>query len=223
MKRPKRRPSTEPLLKSRSEARAREEPRGRQRTPPGDDLGAAELAERLAGRLRELRRSRHWSLDDLSRASGVSRAALWQIESQRSNPSIGVLWKIASGLGLAFAELFGATAEQVMVQRRAESPAVRSGDGKMESRLVSPPGGAVGIEIYEMRLAARSSHQAEGHRAGTREVITVLSGALRLRVGSETYDAGSGDSVAFPADKPHAYENPGQSEARYHDLIVYGR
>ena len=51
----------------------------------------------------------------------------------------------------------------------------------------------------------------------------MLSGALRLRVGAETYDAGPGDSVAFPADKAHVYENPGQGEARYHDLIVYGR
>jgi hypothetical protein len=27
----------------------------------------------------------------------------------------------------------------------------------------------------------------------------------------------------FDANKPHVYENPGPAEARYHDLIVYGR
>ena len=45
----------------------------------------------------------------------------------------------------------------------------------MESRLVSPPGGAVGVELYELRLAARSRHEAQAHRSGTREIVTVLS------------------------------------------------
>jgi hypothetical protein len=27
----------------------------------------------------------------------------------------------------------------------------------------------------------------------------------------------------FNANVPHVYENPGNSEARYHDLIVYAR
>lgn len=93
----------------------------------------------------------------------------------------------------------------------------------MESRLVSPPGGLLGIEMYELRLAARSSHEAEAHRTGTRELVVVLSGSLRLRLGSEVHEIGAGDSVVFPADRPHTYENPGQAEARYHDLIVYGR
>lgn len=197
--------------------------RTRARTPPGDDLGAAELTRGLGEHLRELRRVRDWSLDDLARASGVSRAALWQIEAQRSNPSLSVLWKIASGLGLPFSQLFAPTAGQVMKQLRAESPALLSKGGRLESRLVSPPGGFLGIELYELRLSARSTHEAEPHRAGTRELVVVLSGSLRLHLGSELHDVGPGDSIEFPADRPHAYENPGHSEARYHDLIVYGR
>lgn len=195
----------------------------RERTPPGDDLGAAELARGLGERLRELRRARDWSLDELARASGVSRAALWQIEAHRSNPSMSVLWKIASGLGMPFSQLFGASGGEVMRQLRSETPALRSREGWLESRLVSPPGGLLGIELYELRLAARSTHEAAAHRAGTRELVAVLSGALRLRVGGETHELGPGDSIVFPADRPHAYENPGQAEARYHDLIVYGR
>jgi len=186
-------------------------------------VGAADLARTVAEKLHQLRRAREWSLDDLSRASGVSRASLWQIETQRSNPSIGVLWKVASGLGLQFSELFGVAGSQVMMLRRAESPVVHSTDGTMESRLVSPPGGAVGVELYELKMLAHSKHQSAAHRAGTREVVTVLSGVLRLWVGSEQHQVAAGDSVAFPADRPHAYENPGQSEARYHDLIVYGQ
>ena len=65
---------------------------------PGDELGVADLARRVAENLRTQRKNRDLSLDDLARLTGVSRAALSQIETRKTNPSIGVLWKIAAGL-----------------------------------------------------------------------------------------------------------------------------
>jgi mannose-6-phosphate isomerase-like protein (cupin superfamily) len=44
-----------------------------------------------------------------------------------------------------------------------------------------------------------------------------------MHVGDEAHDLSPGDAVAFPADRPHSYENPGGSEARYHNVIVYER
>ena len=50
----------------------------------------------------------------------------------------------------------------------------------------------------------------------------VLSGTMRLTVSDLSDELGPGDSVAFDANQPHVYENPGSAEARYHDSIVYG-
>ncbi len=44
-----------------------------------------------------------------------------------------------------------------------------------------------------------------------------------MHLGTESFDLAAGDSIAFPADGPHAYENPGGSEARYHNAIIYDR
>lgn len=60
----------------------------------GDELGAAALARKVADSLRELRKTRRMSLDQLAEVSGVSRAALSQIEGSRTNPTLAVLWKI---------------------------------------------------------------------------------------------------------------------------------
>ena len=59
----------------------------------GDELGAAEVARRVAEGLKRFRKARGLSLDDLASKSGVSRAALSQIEGTRTNPTLSVLWK----------------------------------------------------------------------------------------------------------------------------------
>ncbi|HEV3032105.1 MAG TPA: XRE family transcriptional regulator [Polyangia bacterium] len=191
--------------------------------PPGDELGAVEVARRVGDNLRRRRKARNLSLDELAVASGVSRAALSQIETSKGNPTVGVLWKIAVGLGIPFAELIGETRGAVGVLRRVETQVLRSADGKMESRPLTPAGAAPWAEVYELRLAARATHASEAHAPGTRELVIVLAGQLKLRVDGEVYELGPGDSVSFSADKAHLYENPGAIEARYHDIILYDR
>jgi XRE family transcriptional regulator, regulator of sulfur utilization len=189
----------------------------------GDDIGAAELGRRVADNLRQKRKARGMSLDDLAGASGVSRAALSQIETYKSIPTLGLLWKIAVGLGVPFNELVGQSPGAVSVLRRQDATVLRSVDGKLESRPLAPVGTTPLVELYELRLASRSQHASEPHARGTHEVVIVLTGALRLHVDGETHELAAGDSICFPADRPHIYENPGGSEARYHNLIAYER
>lgn len=191
--------------------------------PPGDDLGAAEMAKRVAINLRDMRKARGLSLDQLAVASGVSRAALSQIETQRTNPSLGVLWKIAVGLGVHFAELLGVTAQNVTILRRSDAQVLRSSDGKMESRPLAPAGASPWTEAYELRLAPRGRHDSDPHATGTRELVVVLVGQLRLYVEDRSYDLAAGDAISFTADQQHSYENIGPSEMRCHDVIIYTR
>jgi transcriptional regulator with XRE-family HTH domain len=191
--------------------------------PPGDEVGAADLARRVADNLRQQRKHRELSLDQMARLTGVSRAALSQIETRKTNPTIGVLWKIASGLGIPFADLIGETEQAVSLLRREETQVLRSLDRKFESRPLVPPAGLPQIEVYELTLAARARHVSEPHGPGTRELVMVLSGTLRMVVGDRAEELSAGDSIVFNADVKHVYENPGASEARYHDVIVYKR
>jgi transcriptional regulator with XRE-family HTH domain len=196
----------------------------RDTAPVGDEVGAAELGRRVAENLRHRRKTRGMALDDLGKASGVSRAALSQIETCKTNPTVGILWKIAVGLGVPIAELIGApVAGAVSVLRRGDAQLLRSTDGRFESRPLAPAGVSPLVEVYELRLHARSSHRAEPHAPGTHEIVVVLSGLLRMRVGDDVYDLGPGDTISFAADRPHTYENPGGTEARYHNVISYER
>jgi len=189
--------------------------------PIGDQQGAAQLAARVAVNLREHRRRRELSLDELAQQTGVSRAGLSQIESQKSNPSLGILWKVASGLGIPFAQLIGAAREEVSVLRRNDKQVLRSSNRKLESRPLMPSTGFNQVEFYELRLQPRARHESDAHGAGTRELVVVLSGTLRMVVAGRAEELGAGDSILFDADQPHAYENDDSVPALYHDLIIY--
>ena len=127
--------------------------------PPGDDIAAADLGRRVATNLREKRKVRSLSLDQLASAAGVSRAPPSQIETMKSNPSLGVLWKIAVGLGVPFAELIGGNLRGAAELRRGDAQVLRSSDGRMESRPLTPAGACAWVEAYELRLAARAAHR----------------------------------------------------------------
>lgn len=192
--------------------------------PEGDEVGAAELTRRVADNLRRLRKQRELSLDDLASRSGVSRASLSQIETCKTNPTIAILWKIAAGLGVPFAALLGeATVERVRTLRKGDAQVLRSADGRMESRPLMPAGASPQVECYELRLAPRGVAPSEAHAKGTAECLIVLTGILRLHVADQVHELAAGDSVYFEADVPHAYENPGRTEARYHNVILYPR
>jgi transcriptional regulator with XRE-family HTH domain len=190
----------------------------------GDEIGAAELNRRVAENLRAQRKQRDLSLDDLAGRSGVSRATLSQVETCKTNPTLGILWKIAAGLGVPFATLLGEDApERVRVLRRGDMQPLRSGDGRLESRALMPAGVSPQVESYELRLAARAVSRSEPHARGTAESVVVLTGVLRLHVGDAVHDLAAGDSVWFEADVAHAYENTGRTEARYLNVILYTR
>jgi transcriptional regulator with XRE-family HTH domain len=190
----------------------------------GDELGAAEAARRVATGLKHFRKVRGLSLDDLATRSGVSRAALSQIEGTRTNPTLAVLWKVAVGLDVPFHELLGVSEDgAAKVLRVGDTPPLKSGDGRMESRLLSPGGSSSDIEIYELRFLPKAIHRSEPHGRGTVETLVVMTGALRLIVQEAEYELFPGDTIFFKADVPHAYENRASHESRCFNVIRYQR
>src|SRR5262245_38577308 len=67
---------------------------------------AADLNQRIAGRVRELRTAQGLSLDALAGKSGVSRSMISLIERGETSPTAVVLEKLAAGLGATLSSLF---------------------------------------------------------------------------------------------------------------------
>src|SRR3954471_15921372 len=119
----------------------REMTKQRARVPraPAPKEQAGDLTPVVGENLRRLRAQRGLSLEKLAQESGVSRAMLGQIELGQSAPTINVLWKIASALGVTFSALISTpTQGGAAVVRAAAARRITSGDGVFVSRALFP-------------------------------------------------------------------------------------
>ncbi len=184
---------------------------------------SADLSAIVGQNLRRLRTRRGHSLERLAKLSGVSRAMLGQIETGRSVPTISLLWKVATELGVPFANLLAALdLGGTTVLRRDLAKVLSSSDGKFTSRALFPFDGERRVEFYELRLAANHRENAEAHAPGTRENLIVVQGTVEITPGKEAPRVlAEGDAILFEADVPHTYRNLGSGEAVLYLVMTY--
>ncbi|KLD75183.1 helix-turn-helix domain-containing protein [Xanthomonas hyacinthi] len=188
----------------------------------GSPADPADLGALVAQRLATLRRQRQLSLEVLAKASGVSRAMLWQIEQGRSAPTLKLLVRIAASLDVPLIELLhGARAQQATVLRACDAKQLVSADGGYVSRALFPFIGAHAVEFYEIRLLPGAIERAGAHAAGTVENLVVNAGSVEIEVGEQTHALEVGDAIHFRADQAHAYRNPGDAPAVLYLVMSY--
>jgi transcriptional regulator with XRE-family HTH domain len=185
---------------------------------------AADLAPVVGTNLRKLRTRRGLSLERLAQLSGVSRAMLGQIELGQSAPTINVLWKIARALEVTFSALISTQAGSgARVLRAGDAKLLTSKDRSFTSRALFPFDEPRRVEFYELHLAAGGVEDADAHPPGTSENLTVTAGTVEIEVAGERHRLEAGDAIVFEADLPHAYRNPGKSEAVMYLVMTYAQ
>jgi len=182
-----------------------------------------DLPLHLGRNLRRLRTRQGHSLERLAKLSGVSRAMLSQIETGKSAPTISLLWKIATALGVPFATLLDSQKTHgTVILRLSEAKILASQDGKFISRALFPFDSEHKVEFYELRLAPRHIEKADAHAPGTVENLVVVKGEVEIRAGREAPNLLSeGDAIIFGADVPHSYRNQTDDEAIAYLVMTY--
>lgn len=182
-----------------------------------------ELSLAVGRNLRRIRTRRGHSLERLARISGVSRAMLGQIETGKSMPTIGLLWKVATALDIPFTTLIASEAGRgTHVFRADRAKILTSSKGQFTSRALFPFEDERRLEFYEIHIGPLHTEEAEPHAPGTTEYLHVQSGEVEIRVGREPWRLlGIGDAIVFEADVPHAYRNPSTQEARVSLVMTY--
>ena len=189
----------------------------RDAAPVGSDLTPV-----VGGNLRRLRNQRGLSLEKLSKLSGVSRAMLGQIELGQSAPTINVLWKIASALGVPFSGLISARQEgSVHVLRAGQAKLLTSHDGAFASRALFPFDSPRRVEFYQLTLKPGAVEKADAHNPGTVENLVVAQGAVEIEADGRREVLEAGDAIVFEADVPHVYRSKAAGESVMYLVMTY--
>mgnify|MGYP000955718466 CR=1 FL=1 len=180
------------------------------RPSEGDDVW-------IGARLRELRKDRGLSIQQVADRVGLSIGMISQIERGLSTPSLRSLRLLAEAMAVPVSFFFASPqghAESRHIVRRAQRRRLRVPDVGVVQELLSPASSSA-IEIYEVALepggsSGPESYSHEGEKAGL-----VIEGEMELIVGEEVHSLRCGDSFHFPSTEPHRFANRTGAPTRF--------
>lgn len=174
-----------------------------------------QLGSTLAARIGNLRHDRKLSLDTLAKRAGLSKGTVVALEQGKANPSIGVLCRLAAAFSVSVSDLvsdplpagLGAAIE------RTEGNTLWTSAKGSEARLLASTSGRTMFELWAWTIMPGDGSHADAHSPGTRELISVEQGSLRITVGMEALTLNAGESARLTTDQPHSYVAAGSSPA----------
>jgi len=179
---------------------------------------------RVGEQIQRLRSERKMTLDDLSRAAGVSKSMLSEIERDKANPTIAVAWRLTNALGVSLDSLFAPqkAPEPIAVSGPHDIPTLNGHEARYQLRVWGPIELAGKFEWYELTLQPGGALVSSAHEPGTREHLTILSGTVDIDAAGTTKRLKAADTARYVADEPHAIRNAGKGEAKALLVVIHG-
>ena len=173
-------------------------------------------SQQLSAHLKQLRNQRGLTLNELAKASGVSRATLSRIEKAEASPTAETLGALSSAYRLPISALLSPLDNvfEPIIRREAQSLWQDDAHG-FQRRLVSPPAANLSVEIIEGNLSPHQIISYDGpSMPGHEHHLVMLEGELLLTVDNQQYQLKSGDCIRYKLYGASQYQTQ-TSPARY--------
>ena len=150
-------------------------------------------------RLRDLRRQRGLTLEDVATRAQLDVSTLSRLESGKRRLALDHLPRLATALSV--------TTDELLRAPEAEDPRVKGSSHTHHDITYWPltrQGPAGGLHAYKIRISARRRKPPEPlpvHEG--RDWMYVLSGQLRLILGDQDFTVKPGEAVEFSTWTPH--------------------
>jgi transcriptional regulator with XRE-family HTH domain len=172
----------------------------------------ANMPVALGQRIRKRRLQMSMTLQDLSRACGVSASYLSQVERDTAVPTLGTLAEIAAALDVGI-DHFIATPRQVdSVTRADERPRFSVAGNSVVYERIGADFASHELSSFLLNIPPRYRSETVQHSG--EEIIFVLEGEILQMVDGQSFLLRTGDSMHYLGQQPHSYSNPGDGPAR---------
>lgn len=166
----------------------------------------------IGKKIRELRKSKNFSIIDLSKESGLSTGLISQIERNMVVPSIKVMWKIANVLEVNIGYFFDEDDENIeekIVVRKDHRRSINTNDSTKSYELLMPNLNNKSIEFILITLDKETKINKELVSHKGEECGYIIEGKMKIILENKEYILEKGDSFYFDSKIPHVYENYG--------------
>jgi XRE family transcriptional regulator, regulator of sulfur utilization len=147
----------------------------------------------LGRNLQNLRLAQGLSLSKLAQDAGIAKSNLSKIEQGDGNPTLETIWRLAVQLQVPFGDLVASI----------QSPL---GENGVQVKLIDQGSDNPRVDVYWVSCAPNTIKQSEPHLTGTKESITIISGAIQAGESDRLQQLAAGETLTFSADKPHCYQ-----------------
>jgi transcriptional regulator with XRE-family HTH domain len=179
------------------------------------------LSGRLGANLVQLREARGLTQEQIAKLAGVPRATWANLESGAANPTLAVLYRVATALQVPLEELIANPRAACQRYPKGSLPERERGTGVLVRKLLPDP--IPGMEIDRMELKPGARMTGIPHTPGTREYLMCEEGRIELVAAGERWLLEAGDVMAFRGDQKHSYANPGKVRAVGYSVVVIAR
>lgn len=173
---------------------------------------ATELSQ-IGRRLRQARQKKDLTLDQLAKATGISKSTLSRLESGQRKPSLELLLPIVAALAIAL--------DEIVTSPRIEDPRVPQKSSRADGRTLTPLSNHTGEpQAYKMTIPIHDQTPTLRTHEGY-EWIYVLSGRLRLVLGEHDIVMAAGEAAEFDTKNPHWFGSTGSGSVEL--LSMFGK
>lgn len=183
--------------------------------------------EYLGDRIRKAREMRGLTLKDLSSRTGISVAALKQVESNETIPPLGELIKLGKAVEMKMGYFISPGVEKPMTVVRAESRPAISRYGKARSEQygyvyesLAPEKANRFMEPFLITMVPSEMKELSTHDG--QEFIFVLEGEMKAQVGDQMEVLRAGDAVYYDSSCPHLVKCAGNRPAKILAVLYTG-
>lgn len=176
--------------------------------------------------IQEIRRKLNMTLGHLSARSGVSKAMLSQIETDKVNPTVVTLWKIAVGLNVDIDVLLKGSDDiekKFNISREDEITNIDAEEGKVHIRVLSPFSMVEDLEMYMLTFDPGGKLESEPHFPQTEEFLSVIEGDVEVEAGANKAVLHKGDFINYHCDVDHAIYNKSDQPAQLHMIVRFNK
>lgn len=165
---------------------------------------------RIGPKLRAARTGHGYTLDQLAKATGLTKGFLSRVERDETSPSVASLLTLCEVMSIDVGSLF--SAPEVALVRRDGAPAINLGGTGVMEQLMSPRGQSK-LQLVHSRIEPGGSGGGDLYTLNCEvEVLYVLEGSVQLRFSDRVQELRAGDALTFAGGEPHTWANASESE-----------